>query len=289
MKKFFLALLVFGALLGGWFVFHGGFVEQAPTAVEYVKDLAERVEGVVEEAATSVSAPTPLRIPRTQPKPAVILTRFGVFQATNDARVEFGQSLLIGNGALDHAAELKLQDLFAKQYFDHVSPEGYGPGHWVEAAGYAYKRVGENLALGGFDSDADLVEAWMESPGHRENILNNQFVEIGIAVGKGLFEGEETWLAVQVFGRPLPACDSPSSASKESIDALQTDLQARRIHLDALRSEIERKQSAGEPHEEEVDEYNRLVGEYNGLAQEQKNAVEAYNNEVRVYNACMEK
>lgn len=65
-----------------------------------------------------------------------------------------------------------------------------------------FRRLGENIALGDFTSSQMMVNSWMKSPGHRTNILRNDFTETGIAVGKGVFNGREQWIGVQVFGRP---------------------------------------------------------------------------------------
>ena len=298
MKKFFLGLFLVAFLLGGVFWFFRPRLEKGlkenisafvlDSALDNAKEVASRIDTIVKEVKGTVSAPTPLRIEFRTTKPSVVLTRLGVIQATNDERVTYGKPTLVENGALDRAAELKLNDLFAKHYFDHVSPEGWGPDHWVEASGYRYRMIGENLALGNFASDAELVEAWMNSPGHRENILNDEFLEIGAAVGKGIFEGHETWMSVQVFGRSMPNCDVPDDALKENIDRLKNDITARKEQLDALRAEIEAKQERGERAKEEVEEYNRLVEEYNTLVAEFKKMGETYNAQVEVYNVCVE-
>jgi hypothetical protein len=74
-------------------------------------------------------------------------------------------------------------DMLAKRYFAHVSPDGIRPFTWVRANGYRYRIVGENLALG-YRSGQATVAGWMGSPGHRENILQRGFNEVGIAVAE---------------------------------------------------------------------------------------------------------
>ena len=68
--------------------------------------------------------------------------------------------------------------------------------------------------MGNFKNDQDLVSAWLNSPGHRANILNTRFTEIGTAVLKGFYEGREVWMAVQEFGLPLSSCPNPDSKVK---------------------------------------------------------------------------
>ncbi|MEX1112563.1 MAG: CAP domain-containing protein [Candidatus Andersenbacteria bacterium] len=157
-----------------------------------------------------LSTPEPLRVQGQED--AGTLTADGTFTATNTQRRQHGLPPLLRNNTLNKAAQLKVEDMFNQQYFEHVSPDGRGPSDVVEAVSYEYITIGENLALGNFESDEALVQAWMDSPGHRANILSNNFRELGIAVGKGEFEGRSTWLAVQTFGTPLSSCPFPDES-----------------------------------------------------------------------------
>src|SRR3989344_5705251 len=118
------------------------------------------------------------------------LTLSGVIAQTNEQRQFFGKPALKENAQLNQAAMSKVKDMFAGQYFEHISPLGKGPGDLAREAGYVFITIGENLALGNYKDDAVLVQAWMDSPGHRANILNGRFTEIGVAVVKGIYEGE---------------------------------------------------------------------------------------------------
>jgi uncharacterized protein YkwD len=94
--------------------------------------------------------------------------------------------------------------MLEKQYFDHVSPTGEKASDIAQKVGYRYKRIGENIASASFLNNQKVINGWMQSPGHRKNLLSGQFEEIGVAIAKGWMEGEETWIAVQVFGRQSP-------------------------------------------------------------------------------------
>ena len=119
-----------------------------------------------------------------------VLSQNDVIDLTNKARATYGSlPALKENSKLDFSAEKKLQDMFMKQYFEHVSPSGIGVGDLANQISYEYIVIGENLALGNFKDDQALVDAWMASPAHRANILNKHYTEIGVAVGKGTFEG----------------------------------------------------------------------------------------------------
>ncbi|HEX7154525.1 MAG TPA: CAP domain-containing protein [Thermoanaerobaculia bacterium] len=102
----------------------------------------------------------------------------------NRERAAHGLGPLRLNSKLSLAAEDRVDDMVAKRYFDHVSPDGINPFTWVEKRGYRYRAIGENLATG-FNSADAVVGNWMRSPGHRQNILTKNFDEIGIAVTTG--------------------------------------------------------------------------------------------------------
>jgi len=127
----------------------------------------------------------------------------------NDDRQGEDLALLTPNPLLEEAARLKAEDMVSKGYFAHYSPEGVSPWRWMSQAGYEFVYAGENLAVN-FDDSAAVNEAWMRSPGHRENILNGHFTEIGIAVAKGVYEGRETLFVVEMFGSPVKEIVSAS-------------------------------------------------------------------------------
>ncbi len=129
------------------------------------------------------------------------ITRSNLIEFTNKARLNLGLSVLQENVELNKAAYLKAQDMLNKGYFAHYSPEGISPWYWLAQSGYYYRAAGENLAIGFLESE-QVHYAWMNSPSHKENILNPAYQEIGIAVVKGNFQGHETTLVVQFLGAP---------------------------------------------------------------------------------------
>lgn len=132
-----------------------------------------------------------------------------VTDATNEARAEEGRAPLVRDSLLDQAAQLKAEDMAANGYFAHWSPDGVSPWHWFEEAGYRYKHAGENLAVHFTDSDA-VVDAWLDSPTHRENIMDEKFTEIGIGTAKGRYQDYDTVFVVQMFGAPAAAASLPA-------------------------------------------------------------------------------
>ena len=237
----------------------------------------------------TVIAPPPLIMEVKTARPSSLLTSAGVITWTNLNREQNGLSPLLQHRLLDQAAQAKLADMFARQYFAHESPTGVGPGEVIQSAGFAYLTVGENLALGDFDNDEDLVQAWMNSPGHRANILHQTFTHIGVAVGKGIYEGRETWMSVQEFGVPKSVCTEPDSVLRQSIDGFDAELAARHQVLGQRHAEIQAMNPNRDPdvYNAKVDEFNALVAAYNALVADQKATVNRYNESANAFNACL--
>ena len=124
-----------------------------------------------------------------------------VVDMTNEERADEAAVPLHRNSLLDEAARLKAEHMAKNSYFAHHSPDGVSPWYWFEKVGYTYAHAGENLAIHFTDSSA-VVEAWMKSPSHRANIVNNNYTEIGVGTAKGTFDGFSTVFVVQLFGTP---------------------------------------------------------------------------------------
>jgi hypothetical protein len=108
---------------------------------------------------------------------------------------------LATNSKLMAAANLKSNDMIARSYFAHVDPDGKYVWPTIESQGYTpYKTLGENLAMD-FTDAASMITAWMNSPTHRENLLNEKFEDQGMASVYGEFEpGHDSILATNLFG-----------------------------------------------------------------------------------------
>lgn len=228
---------------------------------------------------------------KLEQNPNAHLTQEGVINETNIRREQNNLQALSENDKLDEAATEKMNDLFDKQYFAHVSPTGQDPAYWVNKVGYSYIIIGENLALGDFDNDKALVDAWMASPGHRANILNKKFTEIGVAVGKRNYQGRETWIAVQEFGEPSSNCPQPDSSLKAQIDSANLELSSMETQINSLKSQINSTNSRSnrEAYNQKVNEYNSLVAQYDNLSGDTKNLVNQYNGQVKALNQCIDK
>lgn len=263
------------------------FLEGFPARInQWVKD--EKVwQNFLKKVPEPESLPGPLRGPLDFAE--TNLTVEGVVTETNKHREQLGRTPLHINKKLNLAAQAKLDDMFRQQYFEHESPDGKRPADVIKAAGYDYIVVGENLALGNYKTDEILVQAWMDSPGHRANIIDTKFNEIGVAVGKGTYQGREVWLAVQEFGSPLSNCPSPGPNQKAQIEEnrqlitkLETELTAEKKKIDS-------------GYYIKTDDYNRAVANYNdkavrlnNLIDDTKTLVNDFNESVSDFNECLE-
>ncbi len=127
-----------------------------------------------------------------------------IISLTNGDRASYGVPVLAENALLDEAAQMKADDMAAKGYYSHITPEGYTPFYWFDAVGYRYLNVGENLDVIYFGDEGTVNDAWMGSPEHRANILLPQFTEVGAGVASGLYQAKQGTFIVELFATPLP-------------------------------------------------------------------------------------
>lgn len=252
------------------------------------KAITDSLDALIQNIEKKISTPPPLK--SEEQAAQSFLSRSGIIKWTNVQRQEYGLPPLKENLKLDSSAKTKVEDMFNKQYFEHLSPSGAGISDLVNAVGYEYILIGENLAMGNFESSEKLVKAWMDSLGHRENILNSKYTEIGVAVMENFYEGRKIWIAVQHFGLPMSYCPSPNVDLKAKINSGETQIDQLKNQLEVLFNEI---QNMRHKTKEEIDLYNQKIGEYNSILSQYNNLVEGikeminfYNSEVQAFNSC---
>ena len=272
MKKTIIFLFIILILAGAGFYFKNDILDIYQNFTKGVQDFKKiDVGNIITEVSKDILIPPPLQVGGRPSQ--VVLTKSGIILQTNLQRQGNGNfPALKENTKLDEAASVKVNDMFKNQYFEHTSLSGVDPGQLVLNYGYKYIVAGENLILGNFASEKELVQAWMDSPGHRANILNNRYSEIGVAVVKGTYKGETVWMGVQEFGLPLSSCSEPSFTLKNEINDKKAQLDQMSAQLDSERS---------------ADIYNQLVSQYQSLASDVKVLILQYNNQVNIFNQCV--
>lgn len=285
MKKIILFLLLILSL-GIAVYFNSDFVRMYNDLTNKVQDFKKTDIGLVmSEIKKEILMPLPLRVNGTESN--VVLVKSEIIKETNIQRQNNGLLALSENTKLNQAALAKANDMFKKQYFEHESPQGIGPGELVSEQKYQYVAVGENLILGNFSSEKEVVDKWMASPGHRENILNKRYTEIGVAVIKGTYKGENVWIGVQEFGLPLSFCEQPDVNFKIQIDLSKIELDILAEVIEEKKNQVSSIDSKSPVYNQMVDDYNQMVLRYNLLAEDIKLRISEYNAEVNVFNNCV--
>jgi uncharacterized protein YkwD len=240
------------------------------------------------------------------------LTGNAIVDLTNNARAANGLPPLDENHLLNSIAQSRARDMLEKQYFDHVSPTGEQVSDLAERVGYHYRIIAENIGSGDFISNQKIVESWMQSPDHRENILSTEVREIGAAVLKGSMKDSETYIAVQVFGlqsRPVSKkiCVAPSDNLLHDIELKKAEIESLQDQLDRLKQELETEREAittQRTHTEDdarkihtlnirINAFNEKGLWYNRMAEEAQaksivaeSMINEYNKRVQTYNDC---
>ena len=174
----------------------------APATGSAAAEASEAAVPVEEPAAESeAEAEAPAVDAETEPAPvaraavpADPTAEAAVLALVNEARVDAGCGALTADPALAAVARAHSADMRDRDYFSHTSPEGLSPFDRAERAGIDYSRA-ENIAFGQADATA-VMEAWLESPGHRANILDCELTKLGVGVAEG--PGGPWW--TQLFG-----------------------------------------------------------------------------------------
>jgi hypothetical protein len=143
----------------------------------------------------------------------------GLLNDTNAQRVSNGVSALSLNDKLDAAAQAKADDMAARNYWSHYTPEGNPPWVFVTAQGYSYQKLGENLAAG-FSDEQSTINGWMASPPHRENLLDSDFSDVGFGFANNpdytSAGGGPMTIVVAFYGKPAAPAAAPASAAPPS-------------------------------------------------------------------------
>lgn len=136
------------------------------------------------------------------------ITEENVLRVMNERRIADGLQPLAIDPRLVAAAADRMRHMEEEGYWSHESPAGMTPFVWVRMRAYDFGKVGENLAAG-FETSSILMESWMESPGHRANIMSPDYQDCGIAIIEGSTKGPARGHSVVVlFGKKRQTVES---------------------------------------------------------------------------------
>ncbi len=209
---------------------------------------------------------------------------------TNIERVKNSNNILqlVVDPILTEIAKKRVFDMFEKEYFEHISPDGDSVSKMADRDFYKYIIIGENIALGNFGGSRDLVQSWMNSEGHRANILNGNYTNIGVYSKKSEYNGRMVWISAQVFSKPMSYCVEPDSVKKQNISEINLSLEIIKTKIKKVELDLKNiNRDDIEKFNEKVNEYNNLAHGFNNLISEIKKITSLYNKEVQDFNECI--
>ncbi|MBR5229676.1 MAG: hypothetical protein IKW01_02375 [Firmicutes bacterium] len=191
-KKFIIMALATSMTLGST---QTALAAEESNCTAVVDKLMQQIEKYISSCIPEV---TPEEKPEQKPegtvKPASGMTA-EVIRMTNENRQRAGLSSLSANSSLNRLAQLKAEDMAKNGYFSHTSPSYGSAFDMLKASGIAYRTAGENIAKGQ-KSAQSVMTGWMNSAGHRENIMSSSYTEIGVGYTQDS-KGNTYW--VQIF------------------------------------------------------------------------------------------
>jgi uncharacterized protein YkwD len=215
-----------------------------------------------------------------------VLTKDAIITLTNNARSQSGLPPLKENQLLDSIAESRASDMLEKQYFDHVSPTGQQASDIAQSVGYRYKVIAENIGSGDFYTNRKIIDNWMQSPGHRRNILSTEVEDIGAAVVKGKMKGAETYITVQIFGLQSPLVSEHICVAPPK--SLLNDIELKKAEIETLRDQLSRLKREIDAEKESIQTDRRYVYDDNQKIEKLNDRIRALNEKSRWYNRILE-
>lgn len=144
---------------------------------------------------------------------ATNITVSGLLSETNSERSAAGKASLKNHSKLNASAQAKANHMISENYWAHTAPDGTTPWYWFDWAGYDYVMAGENLAYG-FDTSSGVVNGWMNSPSHRDNMLNGAFEDVGFGIANGSnYQGGPNTVVVAHYAEPAVLSGSSGNSS----------------------------------------------------------------------------
>jgi len=153
------------------------------------------------------------------------VTSSNLLTDTNQARQSANDQPVSLSPELNRAAQAKANDMVSRNYWSHLTPEGKTPWAFIDNTGYRYQKAGENLAYG-FDSSSDIIKGWLNSPAHKENMLDTNYSQVGfgIASSQNYQNGGPETIIVALYAQPgtAPVFSDGITTTKSAVAAFST-------------------------------------------------------------------
>lgn len=222
------------------------------------------------------------------------ITAENIIFFTNRERIAKKLNPVKYSGKLSKSAKAKGSDMLQYNYFAHESPQ---PSHhdfsyFIDQQNYQFIRISENLAMGEFTTAQEVVTAWMNSPGHRANILYANYRDIGVSISnKKNKNGGSDIVIVQHFGTPKTSCVDIPQELTEQLETISNDANQAKERADSLKSEIDAQTKSLDEKNlyDLIETYNTTIRSYNALVDKFKKITDLYNVEAKKYNTCITK
>ncbi len=216
------------------------------------------------------------------------ITPANIVWFSNYYRSEEGIRPLIQRKALNDSARAKNNHMLAHDYFAHTQPNtSIGFESFIDQQQYSFIKIGENLAMGDYSTSQEVVEAWMKSASHRKNILDPDYIEIGVNVAHGIIHGKNVILITQHFGRPSKTCPAINENTQNMIGTLTKKIEQLRTEILIQQKELEGSGAQDTESPVRIAEYNKLVDSYNTFVKNLQVMIDTYNEQVRAFETCV--
>ncbi|HQV64996.1 MAG TPA: CAP domain-containing protein [Candidatus Paceibacterota bacterium] len=220
-----------------------------------------------------------------------VLNSDNILYFTNLERTKRGLVNLKFNAKLTRSANSKSRDMFANQYFAHTSPVDSEKSfaYFIENEQYSFIRISENLAIGEFKTAKQVVDAWMNSPDHRANILFPNYREIGASVQTSKMNGDTVIIIVQHFGIPKNVCPSVSQAMLSKLQSIQEDATIAKKNATKMEADMNTQNNmiSAQDLDDLIGMYNITIQSYNSLVVTFQQLSAEYNAQVEKYDDCI--
>jgi uncharacterized protein YkwD len=182
-----------------------------------------------------ISIVQPWRLPNKSNGVLSYATKMSVnelLDSTNEVRIQNNEKPLQIDSKLTKAAQSKADDMTTKDYWSHNTPSGQEPWVFISKYNYIYKKAGENLAYG-FSDPREVLAGWLNSPSHRENVLDKSFQDVGFgfANSTNFIKSGPATIVVAMYGTSTNSPVGSFSTTDSQTNSYSTTLGSKTVEV----------------------------------------------------------